>query len=112
MEEGVRVYNSLLQLQTSMKSWGSVALEVAYIASGHAEAAAYVFNDPYSLPAAKIILEEAGGIMTTLQGETWNPKSASVLASNKVLHKTLLKHLQKAVRQNTATKNLEPLCAC
>lgn len=95
MEEGMRVYNGLLQLRTSMKSWGSVALEVAYVASGHAEAAAYVFNDPYSLPAAKIILEEAGGKMTTLQGDNWNQKSASVLASNGILHKELLKHLQK-----------------
>ncbi len=95
MEEGVRIYNALLQLRTSMKSWGSVALEVAYIAAGQAEAAAYVFNDPYSLPAAKIILEEAGGTMTTLQGDSWNQKSASVLASNEILHKTLLKHLQK-----------------
>lgn len=95
MEEGMRVYNNLLQLRTSMKSWGSVALEVAYIASGYAEAAAYNFNDPYSLPAAKIILEEAGGTMTTLQGDDWNQKSASVLASNGILHKILLKHLQK-----------------
>jgi myo-inositol-1(or 4)-monophosphatase len=93
-DEGMRVYEKLLRLHTSMKSWGSVALEIAYVASGNAEAAVYIFSDPYSMPAAKIILEEAGGIMTNIQGESWDQKSSTTLAANKDLHDKLVAYLK------------------
>ncbi|MFA4954505.1 MAG: inositol monophosphatase family protein [Patescibacteria group bacterium] len=94
LDEGVRIYEKLLLLRTSMKSWGSVALEIAYVASGNADAAVYIFSDPYSMPAAKIILEEAGGIMTNMRGKSWNQKSTTTLASNKRLHNKLIEYLK------------------
>ena len=94
LDNGIKIYQKLLLLRTSMKNWGSVALEIAHVASGNAEAAVYNFSDPYSMPAAKIILEEAGGIMTTIQGDSWNQKSMTTLASSRKLHNKLISYLK------------------
>lgn len=90
MNAGIPLFQKVLNIRTSVKSWGSVALEIACVAAGNAEAGIYNYIDPYSMPAAKIILEEAGGMMCDIQGRSWDQKCTTTFVSNGVLHKEFL----------------------
>ncbi len=70
---------------------GSSALEGAYIAAGRLDAFFHYKLKPWDIAAAKIILEEAGGIMTDMNGALLSPKNGRVLASNGTLHHDLIK---------------------
>jgi len=41
MNKGMQLFTALLNIRTSIKHWGSVAMEIAYVAAGNAEGAVY-----------------------------------------------------------------------
>lgn len=48
----------------------------------------------WDIAALKVIVEEAGGSMTDLQGKAVDEKTTSIIATNKELHNLVLKHFQ------------------
>jgi myo-inositol-1(or 4)-monophosphatase len=50
------------------RSYGSAALEMAYVASGRIDAYLTMRLSPWDFAAGKILVEEAGGIVTTAEG--------------------------------------------
>ncbi len=70
---------------------GSLALELCYIASGRIEGMAYTKTDIFSLPAGKVILEEAGGKITDFDGVPWDILSKNIIASNGKIHNEFVK---------------------
>ncbi|MFC0189044.1 inositol monophosphatase family protein [Fictibacillus aquaticus] len=50
------------------RSYGSAALEMAYVASGRIDAYLTMRLSPWDFAAGKILIEEAGGIVTTVEG--------------------------------------------
>jgi myo-inositol-1(or 4)-monophosphatase len=53
-----------------------------------------LLTDIFSIPAGKLIVEEAGGRVTDFSGENWDLMSRSVLATNGKVHSELVKVLQ------------------
>lgn len=54
------------------RSYGSAALEMAYIASGRIDAYISLRLAPWDIAAGLILVEELGGVATTLKGERLN----------------------------------------
>ncbi|MCL2216500.1 MAG: inositol monophosphatase family protein [Defluviitaleaceae bacterium] len=52
----------------AVRSLGSVALEMCYLAAGRGDMFAAMFSGPWDHNAARLILEEAGGVVGTLDG--------------------------------------------
>lgn len=74
------------------RSFGSAALEIANVASGRFDAYISLRLSPWDYAAGMIILEEVGGIATTLRGEPLNlHEQNSVFFSKPGLHKEVLK---------------------
>ncbi len=75
---------------------GSIAYKIALVAKGEVDIAiSFTKKNDWDLAAATIILEEAGGILSLINGEqiNYNTKDlniASVVASNKINHKNLV----------------------
>ena len=69
---------------------GSAALEGAYMAAGAIDGFWHYNLKPWDFAAAKIILEEAGGMMTDMDGQMLMPKNGRVLASNGLLHTPMI----------------------
>lgn len=69
---------------------GSAALEGAYIAAGRLDAGIHYSLKPWDIAAAKIIIEEAGGMVTDLDGNMLSPKNGRMLASNGILHQDVM----------------------
>jgi len=74
------------QKARGLRRLGAAALEGAYIADGRIDGFFHYKLKPWDFAAAKIILEEAGGMMTDMDGNTLTPKNGRVLATNGLLH--------------------------
>ncbi len=81
------------------RSYGSAALEMAYVASGRLDAYITMRLAPWDIAAGKVIIEELGGTVTNLKGEPLNLLEKSpIFASKPGLHELILKkYLHKLV---------------
>lgn len=69
-----------------VRTLGSAALDICSVAAGQLEAFAHPGLAPWDFAAAQLILEEAGGRVTTLTGTTRTLEPGSVLATNARIH--------------------------
>jgi myo-inositol-1(or 4)-monophosphatase len=87
-------------LSTSI--FGSPALALCYIAAGRLDAYFHLQLKPWDVAAAAVILQEAGGVLTDDHGGTWFHSEGGYLATNGVIHGSML-HPIRIVREQEAT---------
>ena len=77
-----------------LRRLGSAAIDLAYVALGSFDGYWETVLSPWDYAAGLLIVEEAGGRVTQIDGckNTFSSKN-SVVASNKLLHEQLLLHL-------------------
>ncbi len=81
-----RVFCASMDIRRS----GAAAMDLAYIAAGRLEGMYEIILQPWDMAAGKILIEEAGGKVTTLTGESVDlTASSSILASNGQVHEEL-----------------------
>ena len=73
---------------------GSAAIDLAYVAAGRMEAFWEYSLKPWDTAAGILLVEEAGGQVTTVDGGPFDVHAPSILATNGVLHDELLELLQ------------------
>lgn len=79
-----------------VRSYGSAALELAYVAAGRLDAYLTMRLSPWDYAAAMIIINEVGGVMTTVDGEPLSLLSPnSVLAAAPKLQQTIISNYIK-----------------
>ena len=74
---------------------GAAALDLADVASGRFEAFFELRLAPWDIAAGILMIREAGGIVTTLDGEPCRVQATSVLAGNPAMHAWMLKTLRE-----------------
>src|SRR5690348_4460123 len=77
---------------------GSAALDLAYVASGRLDGFWEVSLNPWDVAAGSLLLTEAGGTITNMQGEPWNIYTPSLIASNGKIHGEMLKTILQATK--------------
>jgi myo-inositol-1(or 4)-monophosphatase len=75
---------------------GAAALDLADVAAGRFEAFFELRLAPWDIAAGILLVREAGGIVTTLDGSPLRVAETSVLAGNAAMHGWLLKTLREA----------------
>jgi myo-inositol-1(or 4)-monophosphatase len=65
---------------------GSMSLALCAVASGRLDAGVGLQVDEYSTPASSLIMEEAGVLVTDLNGGPYSFNASSILAANPRLH--------------------------
>ncbi len=82
---------SFAKLGMPIRRLGSAALDICYVAAGKAGGFFEYTLMPWDFAAAKLILEEAGGKITTFSNKGVDiQKKSSILASNSQLHSAML----------------------
>lgn len=80
-----------------VRRMGAAAIDLSYVAAGRYDAFWEVSLQPWDYAAGKLLVEEAGGTFTNLEGKPYAPTSnyvaGSIVASNTRIHKSLLKML-------------------
>ncbi|MFK2824862.1 inositol monophosphatase family protein [Bacillus sp. B190/17] len=82
---------SLASRVRGTRSYGSAALELAYVASGRLEGYLTMRLSPWDFAAGKVLVEEVGGVVTNLWGQELDMmKTNSVFAGAPGFHKKIL----------------------
>jgi len=79
-----------------IRRFGAAALDMAYVASGRFTGFWEFSLHPWDFAAGKLIVEEAGGMVTGLHGEELPLESHYVVASNGSIHQHILDVLNSA----------------
>ncbi|MBD8068445.1 inositol monophosphatase family protein [Bacillus sp. PS06] len=73
------------------RSYGSAALEIAYVVTGRLDAYITMRLSPWDFAAGLVLIEEVGGKMTTLEGDKVNLLGEnSILVAKKSIHEEIV----------------------
>jgi myo-inositol-1(or 4)-monophosphatase len=92
-DQYVRQLRTLMPLVAGVRRAGAAALDLCDVASGRFEAFWELRLAPWDIAAGMLIVREAGGRATDLDGQDAPLVHGPLLASNSVLHDWLLLHL-------------------
>ncbi|MBD3184692.1 inositol monophosphatase [Candidatus Poribacteria bacterium] len=108
--EALAIYDSTLHTQKELKMGmlselvekafglrmtGSAVRNLTYIADGTADFIVEFSDKPWDFAAGGLILEEAGGKMTTLEGDDWSPYNQGYIGSNGIFHDEIVEMISK-----------------
>jgi len=79
-----------------VRHMGSVALELAYVASGRFDAVLERWLSSWDIAAGIVLVREAGGFVSDPRGGDTMLQSGDIVAGNEAIHKGLLATLAKA----------------
>src|SRR5689334_13714141 len=74
----------------SLRRTGSTALNLAYVAAGRFDAYWAFDNHVWDVAGATVLVREAGGTLTNVDGSPYDPYTPDALASNGPLHPVML----------------------
>ncbi|HEY8699061.1 MAG TPA: inositol monophosphatase family protein [Rhizomicrobium sp.] len=90
--------NAVMNASAGIRRFGSAALDLAWVAAGRFDAYWEHGLAPWDLAAGILMVREAGGVTTDLDGRDRMLASGEILAANENLHPQLLKLLKAAER--------------
>lgn len=73
-----------------IKSMGSAAADLASLAEGRIDTYIHSGLKPWDVAASSLLIEKAGGRITTPTGENWDIFNPDLVASNEILHEKIL----------------------
>ena len=76
-----------------IRRYGAAALDLAYVAAGRYEGFWEHGLEPWDVAAGLLLVREAGGYVTTVEGRPFSLDSSSLLAANDSLHGSAVKLL-------------------
>lgn len=86
----IEQFAKITDLSYGVRRDGSAALDLSFVACGRLDAFWEMKLAPWDLGAGTLLIEEAGGKITNLQGGTFNIETGHVVASNTHLHDELI----------------------
>lgn len=81
---------------------GAAVLDLAHLAAGRLDAYWEKHLQPWDWAVGWLLVQEAGGLVTDLQGEPWSMGKQHLVASNGLVHQELLALLRAAQKESTA----------
>jgi len=94
------LFNHLILKAQAIRRDGSAALDMAYIAAGRFDGFWELKLHPWDVAAGALIIEEAGGTVSTFAGEPFQINSYDVLASNGKIHRALMQAISEVHRDD------------
>jgi len=89
------VVEYLQQHSRGIRRWGASSIDLVYVACGRFEAYFEYSLHPWDVAAGILIIGEAGGKVTDFNGNSGDYSGREVLATNGLLHETLLQLIRE-----------------
>jgi myo-inositol-1(or 4)-monophosphatase len=86
----VALFGYFLGRARAVRRLGSAALDLGYVAAGRFEAFWEQHLKPWDVAAGALIVEEAGGRVTGMDGGPFDPSAAHLIASNGHVHREVV----------------------
>lgn len=94
-ETALEKFAALIKASRAVRRLGSAAIDLCYVARGVFDGFWEVQLNPWDMCAGKLIVEEAGGVVTDFAGNEINIFTKKILASNNLVHKEMMKILNE-----------------
>jgi myo-inositol-1(or 4)-monophosphatase len=88
--ELIGLFGEFISRARAVRRLGSAALDLCYVAAGRFDAFWEHKLQPWDVAAGALIVQEAGGVITTIDGAPFESRAGSVLASNGHIHSAML----------------------
>jgi myo-inositol-1(or 4)-monophosphatase len=95
-DELLKVFGQVLRHARAVRRLGSAAIDMCWVAAGRMDGFWEASLKPWDTRAAALILDEAGGRVTAMDGGTWMPENGDILATNGLIHEEVLRILRSA----------------
>jgi len=92
-QENLTYFERVLRKGLTVRRPGAAALDLSYVAAGRLDGFWEVKLKPWDVAAAIVIVEEAGGRITGIQGEPYELGNRYIVATNGHIHQQLLEAL-------------------
>jgi myo-inositol-1(or 4)-monophosphatase len=92
----VRVFAEFLKVARAVRRLGSAAIDLCYVAAGRFDGFWEHSLHPWDVAAGALIVEEAGGRVTNLWGESYSSREGSVIATNGLIHDAMVETIGSA----------------
>ena len=92
----MRGYSRLMAHGVSVRSFGASALDIAYCADGRLDGCFFQGTCWWDIAAGLLLLQEAGGQVSTLYGQVPSPDDSSFVGGNELIFTELYQFLQKS----------------
>ena len=82
----MRHFTRAMKVCQAVRRTGSAALDLSYVACGRLDAYVQKGINSYDIAAGCLILQEAGGKVSSLDGQTFSLTLGEVMATNGLIH--------------------------
>jgi myo-inositol-1(or 4)-monophosphatase len=86
LDRVLRVFGAFLARARAVRRLGSAAIDLCYVAAGRIDGFWEENLQPWDTMAGALIVQEAGGTVTGVDGSPWDASDRHILASNGALH--------------------------
>jgi myo-inositol-1(or 4)-monophosphatase len=93
--ELVSLFSAFLAEAQAVRRLGSAALDICYVAAGRMDAFWEQHLRPWDMAAGALMLTEAGGRLTGIDGQPFDVRKGQLMASNGPLHERLLEVVRR-----------------
>lgn len=90
-DEFLKTFGEMLKHARAIRRLGSAAIDICWVAAGRMDGFWEESLKIWDMRGAALILEEAGGRVTGLDGTTWDPNAGHILATNGLIHDEVLR---------------------
>ncbi len=94
----------VMAVSAGVRRWGTASLDLAYVAAGRYDGFWERGLQPWDFAAGILLVREAGGMISEMNGREMQVESPSLLASNATLHGDLQRALSGRARQRAAAQ--------
>ena len=88
------LFGAFVTKARAVRRLGSAALDLCYVAAGRLDGFWEARLKPWDTAAASLLVEEAGGRVSGIDGAPFRPRAGSVVGSNGLLHDAMLQTIR------------------
>lgn len=89
-DQVLRLFRALILRSQGLRRPGSAALDLCYVAAGRADGFWEEKLRPWDTAAGVLLVREAGGIVSTFEGDPYRPGDKSIVAANPSIHRAMI----------------------
>ena len=98
LEERLRLFYRVMGKARAVRRDGSAALDLCYVAAGRADGFWEEVLKPWDMHAGRLVLSEAGGRSTRLDGSALGLGPDGIVATNGLIHEALVGALREELK--------------
>lgn len=103
LKEQLDVFVSLIPQIRGIRRMGAAAYDLCMVAEGVFDAYWEKNLSPWDTAAGFVIVQEACGIVTTYDSNTYSPFDKSIIAGSPILHKVVKEHIHRSKTKNQSS---------